>query len=903
MGGGGSSGGGGGGTTQSVSNSYQSLSPWIAPYVTSMLGAGQQQVFQTDASGNITGMTPYNAYGSINPQTGQQYGINPSSMAAANASVAQFSPLQQQSFQGAQNLQTPGQFGQATNAAGMGTMQSLMAGQNLANQSTNPYAVGAYMNPYIQNALNPALQLSNQQYGIAGQQMAGQATGSGAFGGTRSALQQGLNAQNQMLAQNQLIGNAYNTAYQNAQNQMNTVANVGLQGANQGIAGAGQLANIGTGQLGAQQGIINQQNQLGQQGTAQQQAIINQAMQNYQTGQQYPFQQLTNLKNLLSGVPITDVTQSQQAAAPSTAQLIGSAGLTLGGIAAGANSGPAINIGTFGGGSAVPPAKEGGIMKLARGGSAIFNKVVNQPADVSAKEVDTSIKDGAIPKGIPAALAQAMQANAQQQAKMPAQAPTSTVIQDVDAKEQQAQGMDMQKLLAQYPTIMADLKVERDIAKEKGDKEAVREIDTKIREVSMLAQRAQEQMQMQPAQGPGPLSAPAPQGIEAAMPQQAQPQQMAQAQPQAQGIASFKEGGTVKRYVNDPTPTSDDTSKSAFMEDLSGISDWYNRKMRGSAEGIVKPMQDIKNYFTKPRQTPLTTADREDMESPAAIPRGQDATTQMANPDDLKPFATRTAPSAPADNRPSSTTGSKTTPVQNLDVYDVNKATNNITDMVKNFSNMIASQYNQDDSNKILSRALIGAGKGMATGVGRQAIANAIQGGGAGYEQAQDMSEARKDKLMTNYIAMGMSGLQLQMQAQKLGIDAADLKAKMPMYIADANYKNAMAGYVRSGKGQGGLGNLTGKDAAAMRNEVDTWLQKPNPTLNPTLWRELGQLPNGKLLQQKLSASPNSDLYQEGVKELNSGSFRTALMQGYILEPRIYSSKGSASGVSSLTGE
>ena len=93
FGGGGSS--GGGGTTQQ-SNQYSSLSPWAQPYVTSILGAAQNQVFQTapnttDASGNvtpgqITGINPYNAYGSFNAQGGQ-YGLTPSDQAAAQAAA------------------------------------------------------------------------------------------------------------------------------------------------------------------------------------------------------------------------------------------------------------------------------------------------------------------------------------------------------------------------------------------------------------------------------------------------------------------------------------------------------------------------------------------------------------------------------------------------------------------------------------------------------------------------------------------------------------------------------------------------------------------------------------------------------------------------------------------------
>ena len=54
-------GSGGGGQTQQ-SNQYTSLSPWIQPYVSSYLGAAQQQVFQTDpTTGNFTGLNPYNS--------------------------------------------------------------------------------------------------------------------------------------------------------------------------------------------------------------------------------------------------------------------------------------------------------------------------------------------------------------------------------------------------------------------------------------------------------------------------------------------------------------------------------------------------------------------------------------------------------------------------------------------------------------------------------------------------------------------------------------------------------------------------------------------------------------------------------------------------------------------------
>ena len=418
-------GGGGGGsapsgpTSTTVTNT--NIPDYAQPYVMNMLQAAQGQVFNSD----MTGMNAYNPY-STNPT---DY-------------VAGFSPLQQQAQSSAANLQTPGQYDAASNlagtsamgalgttgqaagygqmgaragqqgsmmsnvyggagaqagqqAAGMSSMlggmgvgqgqQGANIGQSLGQQSTNPAAVGAYMNPYIQNALAPAQQLLNQQYGMQGAAQQGQATSSGAFGGSRNALTQGLNQQNQMLAQNQLVGNAYQNAYTNAQQQMNAAnsaalagnaqaqtgigqgitgigqagaqsmqgygmgltganqaANLGMQGAQSGLAGvaaqqagygqagtqASNLANIGGQELAAQQGIIGTQSTQGAQQQAQQQQVINQAIQNYATAQQYPMMQLSNMSGLLRGLPLQATSTQSYQAAPNTASQLSGLGLT-----------------------------------------------------------------------------------------------------------------------------------------------------------------------------------------------------------------------------------------------------------------------------------------------------------------------------------------------------------------------------------------------------------------------------------------------------------------------------------------------------------------------------------------------------------------------------------------------
>ena len=348
-------GGGGGGASQPTSTTVNqsNLPPYLQPYVENMLNATQAQVYGTDASGNLNStFKPYVPY-SANPQ---DY-------------VAGFSPMQQQSYSTAANLQTPGQYGDASNMAAMSGLGSLgtaggaagygglgamagrmgqMAGMSYGQNATDPNAVQAYMNPYLQATLNPALQLQNQQFGQIGAQNQSQATQQGAFGGGRQAVMQGLNQQNQMLAQNQLVGNAYNQAYNTANQNMQTAgsqamqgAGLGIQGAQAGLAGIGaqqaaygqlgqqatNLANIGGQQLGATENIAQLQNTLGAQQQGQQQNIINQDVQNYATAQQYPYMQLGMLSNMIHGLPMQSATTQTYQALPSSSQQMMGAGL------------------------------------------------------------------------------------------------------------------------------------------------------------------------------------------------------------------------------------------------------------------------------------------------------------------------------------------------------------------------------------------------------------------------------------------------------------------------------------------------------------------------------------------------------------------------------------------------
>jgi hypothetical protein len=313
--------GGGGGSAPAAPTSTTSYSTnvpeYARPYVENMLNAAQSQIYDP----SLTGFNPYTPY-STN----------------VNDYVAGFSPMQQQAFSTAANMQVPGQYNAATlgtvgGMAGLGNVATGMGnvGSNYANMATNPYAMQSYMNPYVSASLAPQLQLANQQYDIAGQKQQSQAAQQGAFGGTREALMGGLNRQNQLLAQNQLISQGYNNAFNNAQQAQQFGANLGLQGlqgqlgANQAfLGGANQLAGIGGAQLAAQQGIANLQNTYGQQQQGQEQNKINQSVQDFATAQQYPFMQLGLLNSMLRGLPMQQSsTQMYQAAPNPISQIAG----------------------------------------------------------------------------------------------------------------------------------------------------------------------------------------------------------------------------------------------------------------------------------------------------------------------------------------------------------------------------------------------------------------------------------------------------------------------------------------------------------------------------------------------------------------------------------------------------
>jgi len=333
---------------------YQTgYAPEIAPYAQGLLGQAAGLTYNyRDANGNIQYQPQLDANGqpvldsSGNPVMSNMpviQGFQPYQQYQGDQN-AQFSPLQQQSFTGAQNMQAAPQLGAASNIAGMASMGALGTNYNYNPQSfTSAGTAQQYMNPYLMASLAPQLAIQQQLQGAAQQTQNAQATQAGAFGGSRAGVQAAATGLNNQLANQNLIGQGFNTAYNNAANQFNTEqqlgaqnaqfgANLGLQGLNTALQGANTLGTLGQNQYTQNMGINQLQNQYGGQQQQQMQNVLNTQYQNFLNAQNYPYKQMGFLSDLINKLPMSTEAQTMYQAPPSMLSQVGGLGLAAAGI-------------------------------------------------------------------------------------------------------------------------------------------------------------------------------------------------------------------------------------------------------------------------------------------------------------------------------------------------------------------------------------------------------------------------------------------------------------------------------------------------------------------------------------------------------------------------------------------
>jgi len=342
-----------------VNYTNTSIPDYAKPFVENMLG-------QTQAVTDIN-QYPYQSY------EGQR--------------VAQFTPMQQQSYQGAETMAPAYQLTGATGIAGLAGNQALntqynynpyqsqsilgpaggqggyggrdrfYASQGMGQGDQNQGAqmlppqyqpqnnAQAYMNPYMQNVVDIQKREAQRQSGIQGTQQQAQATQAGAFGGGRDAIMRAERERNLGTQMNDIQAQGSNAAYQQALQQFNTEqaarqgaaqlnaqqsqfgAGLGLQGLNTALQGANTLGTLGQNEYQQNMGINQLQNQYGLQQQNQVQKVLDTGYQDFQNYQNYPYKQLGFMSDMLRGLPLTQQASTVYQQPPSLLTQVGGAAI------------------------------------------------------------------------------------------------------------------------------------------------------------------------------------------------------------------------------------------------------------------------------------------------------------------------------------------------------------------------------------------------------------------------------------------------------------------------------------------------------------------------------------------------------------------------------------------------
>lgn len=206
------------------------------------------------------------------------------------------SNLQNQAWQGLSNLTLPS----TLTTAG----QNLLDVQGKAqNMTFDPSQVSQYMNPYLQNSLNPQLEEARRQSQIT--QLGNQAkyAAQGAFGGGRSAIMEAEGQRNLERNLAGITGTGYKAAYDDAMKAAQYNSDLGLRGLQQATT-----ANQAAGNIGAQEAQYGLQNlqAIGTAGGVQQgqnQAALNAQYNEFLRQLKYTPDMLKQQQALIQGMP------------------------------------------------------------------------------------------------------------------------------------------------------------------------------------------------------------------------------------------------------------------------------------------------------------------------------------------------------------------------------------------------------------------------------------------------------------------------------------------------------------------------------------------------------------------------------------------------------------------------
>ena len=221
-----------------VTGIESNLSNWAGPYVTNMLGKGKalsempyqaytgpltagQSGLQEKVS---TGLQGINFPGNL----GQSFASStPTGAPTMPADMSTYAPQQKADLYN--KFRSQGYGDEAIRqAAGTQTDSDWQYLQDLAGKSGSMNIpqqqgiAGSYMNPYLQNVLQPQLAELSRQSQINLQPGLAKLTAAGGYGGGRQAIMESESNRNLLNAQNKTIGEGYANAYDKAMQQFNT---------------------------------------------------------------------------------------------------------------------------------------------------------------------------------------------------------------------------------------------------------------------------------------------------------------------------------------------------------------------------------------------------------------------------------------------------------------------------------------------------------------------------------------------------------------------------------------------------------------------------------------------------------------------------------------------------------
>ena len=265
--------------------------------------------------------------------------------------LAPFTPDQQAAFEGIREQvgQTRPLFEEATTLA-----------RGATRGATDPTEIAALMNPFLRNVVDIEKREAERIADVQEQQLGARAAQAGAFGGSRAAVLEAERQRNLNQQLGDIESRGLATAFQDAQNRLQS--QFGRE-----AAGATQLAALGTAipaqtfkELGALSGVGAAEQQQGQR-------ALDIATQQAREEFGFPQQTLQDFSSILRGFPLpatTNVSRSTfSPAQPLSTQLLG-LGTGLAGLATSAGA-----FKKAGGRVGAPVAlKNGGYIKLAGGG-------------------------------------------------------------------------------------------------------------------------------------------------------------------------------------------------------------------------------------------------------------------------------------------------------------------------------------------------------------------------------------------------------------------------------------------------------------------------------------------------------------------------------------------------------